>query len=141
MRRFVTALFALILVLAACGDDDASETTTAAAAETTMAMDMEEGEEHSEDEAHEEGDEHSEEEHADEEMTHEEEAHEEGDEHAEEEHSADDDHAARVAQAEELGIELTLEYFPEAEGEVTSEYTIVMTDFAFDCGCVRLHAG
>jgi uncharacterized cupredoxin-like copper-binding protein len=131
MRRFVIALFALMLVLAACGDDDATD-TTAAAAETTMAMDMEDGEEHSEEEAHEEGDEHSEEEEAHDEESHEEETHEEGDEHSEGEHAADDDHAARVAQAEELGIELTHEYYPEAEGEVTSEYTIVMTDFAFD---------
>lgn len=133
MRRIAAALFALMLVVAACGDDDATD-MTAAAVETTMAMDMAEGEEHSEEEAHEEGDEQSEEEHGDDmaDMDHEEEAHEDGDEHSEEEHSADDDHAARVAQAEELGIELTHEYFPPAEGEVTSEYTIVMTDFAFD---------
>jgi uncharacterized cupredoxin-like copper-binding protein len=129
MRKVMTLIFALVLVLAACGDDDASSAADTTAADTTATTAAEE--------MHEEGDdEHSEEmsEESHEEMT-EEEMHEEGDGHSEEAESHEGMDEAMAA------MFVSDEVFPEATGAATSEYTIHLTEFGFDPGTLDLTPG
>ncbi len=115
MRRFSVIIFALALVAAACGDDSGGG--TAATSATTVAA----GDAH-DDEAHEDDG------HDDEAPTtteaHEDGDHEEGDDH-------DDDEVAG----------LSPDNIPDAIGDVNSEYTIVLSEFAFDTALLDLTPG
>jgi len=131
MRKITTLLFALMLLVAACGDDDAAVAEAGSSTETTIAAAdeeaHEEGDSHDQ-EAHEEGDSHDEEAHEEDEV------HEEDDGHDEEAH--EDDGAVDVA-----AMFVSEENIPEAEGEVTAEVTVTMTEFGFDPPVIDLTPG
>jgi uncharacterized cupredoxin-like copper-binding protein len=122
MRKTFTLVVALALVVAACGEDDASAGDTTA---TTAAAEVHE------EEVHEEGDEHSEE-------AHEEEVHEEGDEHSEEAHE-EESHDEMGGMPD--GMFASVESFPEALGEATTEYVVTMTEFGFEPAVLDLEPG
>ena len=125
MRKLLALLFALVFVIAACGDDTGGASADDAPTTTAPAAD-----------AHEEGDEHAEDVHEDEA------AHEEGDEHAEEAHEDEAAHEEGDEHAEEISGEfVSAEFVPEAVGEVTSEYTVTLTDFSYHPDVLDLTPG
>ncbi len=126
--RILALMFSLMLVAAACSESSGSDTTSAAVT-TTEAI---------EDAAHETGEEadhdESEEVHEDEEAL-EEEAHDDGEE-AHEEDGHDD-----MAMDMDMSGAMSADNIPAADGEATSEYTIILSEFGFDPGELDLTPG
>ena len=142
MRRFAAMLFALMLVFAACGGSEGATADTAADTTTTAeSADAHDDEGDHGDDAHEEGDEHSEDAHEEQETSseeddeHSEDAHDEGDEthdEADDAHEEGDEHSEEAHTVEVGEMFVSEENIPEADGEVTAEYEVHMTEFGFD---------
>lgn len=124
MRKFriLALMFSLMLVAAACSESTGS-TTTAAAVDTTAAI---------EDAAHETGEEadHDESEEAPTDEVEEpaEAAHDD----AEEAHEEDAHDDTGMDMDMDMSGAMSADYIPEAAGDVTSEYTIILSEFGFD---------
>ncbi len=113
--RILALMFSLMLVAAACSSSDSADTP--AASDTTTAT---------EDAAHETGEE------ADHDES--EEAHEEEEAHgdAEEAHEEDAHDDMDMDMDMDMSGAMSADNIPEAHGDVTSEYTIILSEFGFD---------
>ncbi len=118
--RILALMFSLMLVAAACSESTGS-TATAAAVDTTAAI---------EDAAHETGEEAD---HDESEAAHEEEeAHEEDDAHDDAEEAHEEDAHDDMDMDMDMSGAMSADNIPAADGDVTSEYTIILSEFGFD---------